>query len=349
VERVRIKDVAAAAGVSVATVSRALTGARSVRAEHKAAVEEAAQRLGYHPHAIAQALRESRTRAIGMVVPRIDNPFFPQLVQAAEERLQREGLTLLLCSAADDAVVEAARVRMLVDRRVDGLLISATSRAASVAAIRDATARIPVVQFDQFAPDAATPFVGVDDAGGIDLATAALVSAGCTRLAYIGGSDSNWSGWRRLEGFRSWADQHDPVALGRVRTGEFTRAFGREAALDLLEQDDIDGVVCGNDLIAIGVLDAAEELGRSVPDDLAVSGFDDISVATVSRPALTTIAQPTTDVIESAIDLLLALIDDPAAAAQGGPAHLELPVFLVERGTVRQSNSPPAAATSSAA
>ena len=344
----RIKDVAAAAGVSVATVSRALTGARGVRPEHKTAVEDAAKRLGYHPHAIAQALRESRTRAIGMIVPRIDNPFFPQLVQAAEERLQREGLTLLLCSAADDADVEAARVRMLVDRRVDGLLISATSRTASVSAIRDATSQLPVVQFDQFAPDAETPFVGVDDAAGIELATAALVAAGRSRLGYIGGSDSNWSGWRRLEGFRAWAERTDPTALERIRTGEFTRDFGRAAALELLGRDHLDGLVCGNDLIAIGVLDAAEELGLSIPADLAITGFDDISVATVSRPALTTIRQPTTEVIDTAIDLLLALINDSGPASSAKPAQIELPVSLVQRGTVSTSNAPAAAAPSNA-
>jgi LacI family transcriptional regulator len=348
VERVRIKDVAVAAGVSVATVSRALSGARGVRPEHKTAVQEAAERLGYHPHAIAQALRESRTRAIGMIVPRIDNPFFPQLVQAAEERLQREGLTLLLCSAADDSEVEAGRVQMLVDRRVDGLLISATSRTASVEAIQRASAQLPVVQFDQFAPEAGTPFVGIDDAAGIDLATAALVAAGRSRLAYVGGSDSNWSGWRRLEGFRSWAAHADTTAFERIRTGEFTRAFGREAALDLLRSERIDGLVCGNDLIAIGVLDAAEELGLSVPTDLAITGFDDISVATVSRPALTTIRQPTTEVIDSAIDLLLALIDD-STDSSSALAQVELPVSLVERGTVTRSNAPSSAAASSAA
>jgi LacI family transcriptional regulator len=348
VQRVRITDVAAAAGVSVATVSRALTGARGVRPEHKAAVEDAARRLGYHPHAIAQALRESRTRVVGMVVPRIDNPFFPQLVQAAEERLQREGLTLLLCSAADDAEVEAARVRLLVDRRVDGLLISATSRTASVAAIRDAAAQLPVVQFDQFAPDAGTPFVGVDDAAGIESAIGALVAAGRSQIGYIGGSDSNWSGWRRLEGFRSWAERADVTALDRMRAGDFTRAFGRDATLELLGRDRIDGLVCGNDLIAIGVLDAAEELGLAVPDDLALTGFDDISVATVSRPALTTIRQPTTAVIDSAVDLLLALINDAAGARAAAPAQVELPVSLVERGTVASLKAPSAAADSSA-
>lgn len=331
--RVRIKDVAEAAGVSVATVSRALTGARGVRPDHKAAVQAAADRLGYRPHAIAQALRESRTRAIGMIVPRIDNPFFPQLVQAAEERLLREGLTLLLCSAADDPEIEAARIRTLVSRRVDGLLISATSRSASSAAIQDAAGQMPVVQFDQFSPAANTPFVGVDDAAGINLATTALVSAGRSTLGYIGGPDTNWSGWRRVDGFRSWAQRDDPTALGRIRTGAFTREFGLTAARELLTED-LDGIVCGNDLIALGVLDAAAERNLSVPDDLAVTGFDDISVATVVRPALTTIRQPTTDVIDRAIDLLLDSLRDPAAAR---PTQIELPVTLIERGTIPSS------------
>ncbi len=329
-QRATVKDVALAAGVSVATVSRALSGARVVRPEHREIVLRTAEQLGYRPHSIAQALRQSRTGAIGMIVPRINNPFFPQLVSEAERVLQQHDLGLLLCSSDEDPATEAKRITMLAERQVDGLLISPSSQYASAPALAAVAARMPVVQFDQCVPSVDTAFVGIDDAAGIAAVTSHLVAAGRRRLAFIGADDDNWSGLRRREGFETWAATTDSSALGRMETGDFSRDFGYRAARRLLQRDEqIDAIVCANDLIAIGALDAAAELGLPVPDRLAITGFDDVNVATVCSPALTTVRQPVAAIVETAIDILL-------AAIAGGPAEAtvtQFPVELIVRGS----------------
>lgn len=329
-QRATVKDVALAAGVSVATVSRALSGARVVRPEHRETVLRTAEQLGYRPHLIAQALRRSRTGAIGMIVPSINNPFFPQLVSEAERVLQQHDLGLLLCSSDEHPVTEAKRITMLAERQVDGLLISPSSQSASAPALAAVAARIPVVQFDQRVLAVDTAFVGIDDAAGIAAVTSHLVASGRGHVAFIGADDDNWSGLRRRQGFETWAKAADSTALDRMETGEFSREFGHAAARRLLTRDGrIDAIVCANDLIAIGALDAAAELGLPVPGRLAITGFDDINVATVCSPALTTVRQPITEIIETAIDILFAAIAGQPVEA----SVTEFPVELIVRGS----------------
>jgi len=346
--RPTVKDVAEAAGVSVATVSRALSGTRAVRPELRDLVVRAAEELGYRPHSIAQALRRSRSGAIGMVVPEIENPFFPQLVGHAERILQERGLALLLCSSGDDPAVEAQRIAVLAERQIDGLLISPCSQEGSAPALAEIAQSLPVVQFDERVPSVETAYVGVDDVAGITDVIAHLVSTGSRRLAFIGAGPDTWSGRRRREGFEQWARESDPEALERMELGDFSREFGRTAALRLLAEDPaIDAIVCANDLLAIGALDAAGERGIDVPGALALTGFDDINVATVARPSLTTVRQPTAAIVERAVELLLAAID----GADTQDEDVRLPVELVVRESApgaAQSRRPAVQASSSA-
>lgn len=263
-----------------------------------------------------------------MVVPKIENPFFPQLVGHADRVLQGHNLALLLCSADDDPVTEAKRISILAERQIDGLLISPCSQSASAQALADAAARMPVVQFDQRAPSVHAPFVGVDDAAGIAAVTAHLVATGRRRVAFIGADTDNWSGGRRREGFETWARSMDPTALGRMESGDFSREFGHGAARRLLSADEnIDAIVCANDLLALGALDAATELAIDVPSRLAITGFDDINIATVSRPTLTTVRQPVAEIVETAIGILLRAIEGD----EDGVSDVLLPVELVIR------------------
>ena len=156
-----------------------------------------------------------------------------------------------------------------------------------------------------------------------------LAGRGRRRLAFIGASDENWSGMRRRDGFVRWAGELDPSAPTRMRLGAFTRDFGRSAAVELLSADrDIDALVCANDLIALGAFDAAHELGRSVPGDVAVTGYDDIIVATASNPTLTTVAQPVGEIARVALETLWATIRGPASPVAD---VVDLPGRLVVR------------------
>ena len=128
----------------------------------------------------------------------------------------------------------------------------------------------------------------------------------------------------------SWARSSDPAAIERMATGDFTREFGHRAALEALRADPgVDALVCANDLIALGALDAASEVGRSVPESLSITGFDDINVATVCRPTLTTVRQPVVDIVETAVSILLGLIGGVAS----DETEIQLPVQLIVRGS----------------
>ena len=328
-ERPTIKDVARLAGVSVATASRALSGTRPVQPAYRERVTAAAAELDYNPNLTARALRIAKSGAIGMVIPMIDNPFFPSLVSAVESLLETNGYSLLLCSSQENVQLEAERLRALADRQVDGLLVSAASQVASVEALTRAAESVPLVQLDQRAPGVLSPFVGIDDSAGMRDVVAHLAGRGRRRLAFIGASDENWSGMRRRDGFVRWAGELDPSAPTRVRLGAFTRDFGRSAAVELLSADrDIDALVCANDLIALGAFDAAHELGRSVPGDVAVTGYDDIIVATASNPTLTTVAQPVGEIARVALETLWATIRGPASPVAD---VVDLPGRLVVR------------------
>ncbi|MDQ1124060.1 LacI family DNA-binding transcriptional regulator [Microbacterium trichothecenolyticum] len=328
--RPTVRDVADAAGVSVATVSRALSGARAVKPEHRELVMRTATELGYRPHSVARALRRARTGVVGMVVPRIDNPFFPQVVSGVERALQVHDLALFLCSSDDDPDTESRRLDLLAERQVDGILVVPCTQTASAPALDATRASIPLVQVDQRATGVAAPFVGIDDAAGIAAVIGHLIATGRRRLAFVGADPENWSGGRRVAGFREWAHDNDPRAAARVALGDFSRESGRAAAHDLLSRDpEIDALVCANDLIALGALDAATELGRKVPIELAIAGFDDISVATACRPTLTTVRQPVADIVATSVATLLALIDGDDASAK----ETLLPVELIVRGS----------------
>lgn len=327
-DRPTIKDVAKAAGVSVATVSRALSGTRPVQPHLREKVQRAADDLSYSANFMARALRQARSGAIGMVVPAIDNPFFPSLVSATESVLQENGYALLLCSSQESVALESQRLDTLVERHVDGLLVSATSQENSATALSRVASSVPVVQLDQRSSGPSTPFVGVDDSAGMQEIIGLLHQSGHRKLCFVGAGDENWSGMRRREGFERWATRVDPSSRSRMRLGGFTREFGQSAARELLSaHPDIDAIVCANDLLALGALDAARSLGWSVPGRVAITGFDDIVVATASDPMLTTVRQPVERIVALAVETLL-------AGVRGEPAEstlVELRGTLIRR------------------
>jgi LacI family transcriptional regulator len=311
--RSSVHDVAREAGVSIATVSRVLAGSRPVRQSSAKAVLEAAERLGYRPNHLGRALRRQSTQAIGMIVPRVDNPFFPSVVQATERHLRRRGYALLLSTCDDDPAVESERVEMLVDRHVDGLLISPCHLTGSAAAVDEARRHVPVVQLDRGTAGYDGDFVAVDDVGGIRQVVAHVRGAGRRDLAYLGGDTSTWSGAQRV---RAFADAEPGTDGSRVLLGEFSEQWGRQAGRQVFSAaDPPDAVVCGNDLIAIGVITVAGELGIRVPEDVMVTGYDDIDLARLCQPALTTVRQPIPELVRQAIDMLLARLDEPQRPA----------------------------------
>jgi LacI family transcriptional regulator len=310
---VTIREVADAAGVSTATVSRALSGVQTVDPELVARVRQSAEALGYRANRVARALRRQSTQTVGLVIPDITNPFFPSVVQAVEKELRRSGLSLLLCDAGNDVDTEAELVRNLFDHQIDGLLISVCDRAASRPAVELAASRVPVLQIDQRAATE-VPYVGVDQGDAISQILGHLREQGCRSFAYIGPRPGNSPAPERLDQFLAQVAPLDAAAADRVCLGGSSPSWGHEAAARLLEQRDrLDAIVCASDQIALGALRALTEHRVKVPGDMAITGFGDTMLASACEPALTSIRQPLGELGTEAVKALTAAIEQHLA------------------------------------
>ncbi|MFE3451948.1 LacI family DNA-binding transcriptional regulator [Nonomuraea sp. NPDC059194] len=301
---VTIREVAAHAEVSVSTASRALSGRRKVSPEIVARVVAAAEHLGYRPNAIAQALRDQTTRTVGMVVPSITIPFFPEIVQAVEFELQRSGRELILCDSQYDPDIEARRLRVLIERKVDGLIISPCHLERSRTAVAEAARAVPLVQLDRYVEGGVTDWVGVDDETGITLVVNHVIAGGARDLVFVGSELDNSSARLRLAAFERSA-RAGGARIADVLLGEFSVAWGQQAAERLHSDGRLpDAVICGNDEIALSLLRGLRSHGVRVPDDVAITGFDDIGYAQLSHPALTTVRQPREQLAHEALRVL---------------------------------------------
>ena len=329
-----ILDVAQAAGVSTATVSRVLAGIGNPRPATAAAVMTAVQQLGYRPSGVARSLRMRRTNTIGLIVTDIQNPFFPELVQAADTAARSLGYSILLGSAAHDEHRAMHYLDLMVDRRVDGLLI-ATSQLSDESWHWLLGSPVPVVVANAEPFDPRVTVVTSDNEGGARLAAEHLIGLGHRRIAWVRGSGAFTADTPRTDGFRTACraagldPSHGPELLGdgQVEGGELV---GRE----LLDRHPrVTAVACYNDLTAIGVLRAMRAAGRSVPDEISVIGCDDIAAASWVVPQLTTVAQAKAEMGRLAVEHLIARLD-----LAGGipPETIRLPMTL----RVRESTGP---------
>jgi LacI family transcriptional regulator len=334
--RATIREVARAAGVSTATVSHALSGNRPVSPRTRHRVKRVAESLGYRPNAIAAAMPTGRTQTLGMVVPDLSNPFFGELLGAVERTAAERGYSLVASSSELDVALEARAVRTLRDRRVDALIFLAGCEEPNPAFEELIGTDVPLVCVDEdmaYLPRQ-TSVLTVDNEAGGALAARHLLDLGHRELATITGPIGLPTARARAAGFRRAAAEADEPATAQVRHGAaYTLKAGRDAACELLAETSVTGLFCANDLIAAGAYAAARELGRRVPDDVSVIGFDDSFVAALLTPALTTIRQPLARLGKEAAEVAIDLVDGTRTA----PARRTLPVELV----VRESTAPP--------
>lgn len=300
-EVITLRDVAEAAGVSIATASRALTGKNRVSKTTVAHVTRVAERLGYRVNVFGRALREGTDGAVGVIVPVISNPFYGQLVHSLEEQLRGRSLELIIADSHGDVVRELERLRMLVRRRVEGIVIVPSDASASLDAIAEAADEVPLVQLDRRVEEAPTDFVGVDNDRGIALLIAHLADRGAVNIALVASDDTTSAGRERRAAFdREIARRGLPV-LPQV-LDQFTLEFGLSAAATIADGPLPDAIVAGDDLIAAGLITGLKRHGVAVPQDVMVTGFDGTMLADVSDPALTTVVQPFDQIAAEAVD-----------------------------------------------
>jgi len=288
---VTIKDVARAAGVSVATVSRAHNNSRLVTEATRRRVRAVADRLGYAPNAAARSLSTSRTSTIGVLLPDLYGEFYSELIRGIDQTAQRQGFHLLVASSHNEKHAIAAALQSMRGR-VDGLIVMSPAPGAYLA-VRDLPASFPVVLLNSAATGAAFDALTIDNARGAYEMVRHLITLGHRRLAMIAGPERNTDAAERLRGFRAALKdaELDGGGDGALEVpGDFTDTSGFQACLELLRRAPRPtAIFAANDAMAIGALSALREARVAVPAEVAVAGFDDIPMARYTHPPLSTV------------------------------------------------------------
>jgi LacI family transcriptional regulator len=286
-----IKEVAAAAGVSYTTVSHVLNDTRPVSPAARERVLAAAAALHYVPSALARSLRSQTTGTIGMIIPNNTNPYFSEVARGIEDTCYAAGYSVILCNSDDDPAKQRDYLNVLLTKRCDGLIMAALAQTDGEL-LRQR--RVPAVFIDRAPEGLEYDVVGIDNLAGGELAGQHLLALDRRRIGCIGGPRDLEVSEQRIAGMRRALG--GALDDGLCETGDFSSAGGYAAALRLLGRPAAqrpDALFCCNDMMAIGALRAAAELGIDVPGELAVVGFDDIDLAQFVHPPLSSVSQGT--------------------------------------------------------
>lgn len=309
--RVTMTDVAQEAGVSVMTVSRVVNNKADVSPATRQRVLAVIERLGYRPSGIARGLATKHTATLGVVVPDIANPFFASVVRGAENQAYAAGYSVFLCNTDEDPERELAVLQSLEEKRVDGLMLCASRLPeAQLQAIVEHFPAV-VLLFRRLQGDCIKTVL-IDDELGAQAATQHLLNAGHRNIGFLAGPPLSYSGQGRVRGYRLTMDAAGLEVDSRwIRHSAPKVEDGRLCAHELLSvAPELTAILCFNDLIAVGALQACAEMGKRIPDDLAIIGFDDIHLAALVTPPLTTCRIPQYDLGSKAMHVLLNQVDE---------------------------------------
>ena len=323
-----IREVAESAGVSYATVSHVINNTRLVSPETRERVLAAMTALNYRPNAVARSLRQGKTNTIGLVLPDSANPFFAEISRSIEDEAFNKGYSVFLCNTELDTQRELFYVDVLSKKQVDGIIfVAAGDQADSLDFL--VRRNMPVVMIDRDVPNVEVDAVLTDNELGGFLATQHLLELGHTRIACIAGPSSITPSAERIVGYRKALEQAGlSYDESLVLRGDYHSQSGMEITHSILKMNPRPTAIFAlNDLMALGALRAAAEAGCSVPNDLAIVGYDDLDIARFTNPPLTTIAQPKKEVGTQAVSILV----DRMTRKSSPPSRLVLPPELIIR------------------
>lgn len=326
-KEVTIGDVARESGVNVSTVSRALSGVYGVRQQTRERVQAVAVRLGYRPNRVARSLVTGRSHTLALIVSDIRNPFFAEVARGAEDAARAGSCDLILCNSDFDNAKQMQYVESLLEKRVDGILMNSVWALDKKQQQRLATCGVPIVLLNHTARNAFCTVTADNEHGGA-LAAEYLRGLGHRRIAHLSGGRRHGSMAARTEGFvRALAMGPDPI-VPVVLYGSNTFDVGAELTQKLFATNpNVTAIFAANDIMAFGVIRELIRSGRRIPEDVSVMGFDDIELASVVHPPLTTIHQPSHEVGKAAVEILLRLAGGVNTPAE----HRQFGVHLVER------------------
>jgi DNA-binding LacI/PurR family transcriptional regulator len=326
-KQVNAMEVARLAGVSQSTVSRVFTPGSSVSEKARRRVLEAAKELGYRPNALARGLIMNKTNMIGLVMADIHNPFYPEVLDKFTKGLHEKGYHVLFVQTKNDEI-QQDEISQFLEYNVAGVIVTDALLSSNVVS-QFSENNIPVILFNRYTKDFSCHFVCCDNYSAGKKIGEYLFKKGHRRFAYIAGRMNTSTSRDREIGFREALCQRgiEPV----VEVGDYTYEGGYRAALRLLKEDHPpDAIFCANDIMALGAIDAAKSLEVSIPEEVSIMGFDDITMASWPPYSLTTWQQPVDEMIEATIHTLLSQIN----GEREGPVSVLLPGSLIERRSV---------------
>lgn len=308
-----IRDVAKSAGVSVSTVSHVINKTRFVSEETQTKVLDAMKELKYKPNRLASSLRrkDKRTHTLGLLIPDSANPFFAEVSRGVEDACFEAGYSVFLCNSDDDPQKELNYIEVLLGKQIDGIiLVSAGIHNDALALL--ATNNIPFVLVDREVSGSIIDSVLVNNEEGGCQATEYLIELGHTRIGCIAGPSLINPSAARVQGYRKALSKYNLVQDDSlIVAGDFRAQSGFEATKELLDLDEPPTAIFAcNDMMAVGVLHAIDEVGLSVPGDISIVGFDDIPLASFTPPPLTTISQPSQEMGLRAARMVIERIED---------------------------------------
>lgn len=324
-----IYDVSKAAGVSIATVSRVLNGSTKVTEKTRQQVLRAVSELDFQPNAYARSLGQKNTQTIALVVPDLSNPFFPELARGVEDAASEAGYNLILCNSDNSLPREMSYCAMMRKRRVDGAIFITSGKTASHISDLDKTG-VPVVLVDREPGDLPLDAVVSDNCEGGRIAAQHLLALGHVRIGIITGQLDTTTGSDRFRGFRETLQAQDAYRPEYVAEGTYDLESGykgMQRLWDLPEQPT--AILAGNDMMAIGAMQFLASKGVDVPGEVSLVGYDDLTLASITTPRLTTVAQPKYQMGLSAAEVLLRRLEDGG----GHPRRVVLQPQLIVRGS----------------
>lgn len=330
---VTLSDVAKAAGVSASTVSRALSQPERVDATTRARIVEEIQRLGYQPNLAARSLITGRSGNLGVIVPDLANPFFPDVVKAAQLQARQRGYTVLLADSEEDPAAELDLISSLAPQ-VDGVVLCGARMSDDE--LTKAQQLVPIMLINRIAPG--IPAVTIDNADGTRQAGRHLRALRHRRIGFVGGPVTSRSHQQRLAGAHAAATEY---GMEFIDLGSVAPSFdGGAAAADAVLLSEVSAVLAYNDVIAIGLMHRLVSYGVSVPGEISVIGFDDIALAEMSYPALTTVRYPRELAGQTAVNELLDLMGGEGTGRADGAAAEPLRTELIIRGSTTRAHTP---------
>jgi LacI family transcriptional regulator len=334
-KKVTLKDIAKHFGVSISTVSRALSGSSGVSAELREKIVKKARELGYIPNPIAQGLRKGNTRIIGVLIPELSASFFADIVSSIEKSLFHLGYRLILCSTDDDPAKEREHLRLLVNQGVEGIL----SAPVSVRENKDIyesiieQLKIPVVFFDRLVESVKSDFVISDNREGIEILVRYLIEHGHRKIGLIHPLRGSFTGEERLNGFLAFRSEIE-TREEWIKDGKSSERGGYDAFLKIMTcREKPTAVVVGNNMMTLGVLKAAKELNLRIPEDVSLVSFDDAYWNEIFDPPITCVKQDPQQIGLIAATILLDRIKNRKKPSP--PMQVVLKVKFVERSSVR--------------